>query len=78
MHLRQLELDGCGPMLVGNTIQTMASKNSIDLDGISSKLLKAVRSEIERPLAHIFNQARLYLFTKLGTHLTVTTTDLYL
>ncbi len=53
-NLRQLELEGCGPMLVGNTIQTMVSKSSTDLDGISSKLLKSVRAEIERPLAHIF------------------------
>jgi hypothetical protein len=53
--LRQLELEGCGPMLVGNTIQTMVSKSSTDLDGISSKLLKSVRAEIERPLAHIFS-----------------------
>jgi hypothetical protein len=54
-NLRQLELEGCGPMLVGNTIQTMVSKSSTDLDGISSKLLKSVRAEIERPLAHIFS-----------------------
>jgi hypothetical protein len=54
-NLRQLELEGCGPMLVGNTIQSMVSKSSTDLDGISSKLLKSVRAEIERPLSHIFS-----------------------
>ncbi len=42
-------------MLVGNTIQSMVSKSSTDLDGISSKLLKSVRAEIERPLSHIFS-----------------------
>ena len=33
----------------------MWTKNSTDLDGISSKLLKAISYEIERPLAHIFS-----------------------
>jgi hypothetical protein len=42
-------------MLVGNTIKSLVSKNSTDLDGISSKFLKAVSYEIERPLAHIFS-----------------------
>jgi hypothetical protein len=42
-------------MLVGNTIKNMVSKNSTDLDGISTKLLKAISYEIERPLAHIFS-----------------------
>ncbi len=41
-------------MLVGNTIKNMVSKNSTDLDG-STKLLKAISYEIERPLAHIFS-----------------------
>ena len=42
-------------MLVGNTIKSLVSKNSTDLDGISSKLLKAISYKIERPLAHIFS-----------------------
>jgi hypothetical protein len=33
----------------------LVSKSSTDLDGISIKLLKAVRAEIESPLAHAFN-----------------------
>jgi hypothetical protein len=52
---RLLELEGCGQILVGNTIKRLVSKNSTDLDGISSKLLKAIQIEIERPLAHIFS-----------------------
>ncbi len=52
---RLLELEGCGQILVGNTIKTLVSKSSTDLDGISSKLLKAIQNEIERPLAHIFS-----------------------
>jgi hypothetical protein len=54
-NLTPLELAGTGPCEVGNTIQKLVSKSSTDLDGISSKLLKAVRSEIESPLAHVFN-----------------------
>ena len=50
-----LDLAGTGPCQVGNTIKMLVSKSSTDLDGISSKLLKAIRSEIEAPLAHIFN-----------------------
>ncbi len=42
-------------MLVGNTIKSLVSKNSTDLDGISSKLLKVVSYEKEPPLAHIFS-----------------------
>jgi hypothetical protein len=38
-----------------DTIKSLVSKNSTDLDGISSKLLKAISYEIERPLAHIFS-----------------------
>jgi sarcosine oxidase/L-pipecolate oxidase len=51
---RLLELEGCGQILVGNTIRQLVSKTSTDLDGISSKLLKAIQYEIEKPLAHIF------------------------
>ena len=51
---RQLELEGCGQILVGNTIRQLVSKTSTDIDGISSKLIKAIQYEIEKPLAHIF------------------------
>jgi hypothetical protein len=50
-----LELAGTGPCQVGDTIKLLVSKSSTDLDGISIKLLKAVRAEIESPLAHAFN-----------------------
>jgi hypothetical protein len=72
----------------------LVSKSSTDLDGISVKLLKAVRSEIESPLVHAFNLSlttgefphRLkaskvvpkYPYTKQVTEPTVTTTDLSL
>ena len=54
-NITQLDLAGTGPCEVGDTIKQLACKSSTDLDGISSKLLKALRSEIEAPLAHIFN-----------------------
>lgn len=53
--LPPLDLAGTGPCCVGDTIKLMVGKSSTDLDGISSKLLKSVRAEIESPLAHIFN-----------------------
>jgi hypothetical protein len=40
---------------VGDTLKLLANKSSTDLDGISCKLLKSIRSVIEAPLAHIFN-----------------------
>jgi hypothetical protein len=33
----------------------MASKNSADMDGVSSKMIKFIIAEISLPLAHIFN-----------------------
>jgi hypothetical protein len=53
--IRNLEFAGTGPCQVGDTIKLLTGKSSTDLDGISTKLLKAVRAEIESPLAHIFN-----------------------
>ena len=54
-NIRILEFAGTGQCQVGDIIKSFTSKNSTDLDGISTKLLKAVRAEIEAPLAHIFN-----------------------
>ncbi len=86
--IRNLEFAGTGPCQVGDTIKLLTGKSSTDLDGVSTKLLKAVRAEIESPLAHIFNLslttgefninlrlARLYLYIRLGTALTLITTD---
>jgi hypothetical protein len=38
-----------------DTIKTLVSKTSTDLDGISSKLLKVIQNEIECLLANIFS-----------------------
>ena len=38
-----------------STINSMASKNSTDICGISTKMIKAVKFEIATPLLHLFN-----------------------
>ena len=42
-------------MHVLDIIKSFESKSSLDIDGISLKLVKFVAHEISRPLAHIFN-----------------------
>jgi hypothetical protein len=42
-------------MHVCDVIKSMLSKNSMDLDGISTNLIKTIATEISVPLAHIFN-----------------------
>jgi hypothetical protein len=34
---------------------SLQTKNSCDIDGISTKLLQKIATELSRPLAHIFN-----------------------
>ena len=85
----KLDFVGTGQCQVGDVIKSLTSKSSTDLDGISTKILKSVRSEIEAPLAYTFNLslttgdfhlnsklARSYLFTRqvILLVLTVTTT----
>jgi hypothetical protein len=54
-HLNNLVLVNIGPNRLCEIIKTFESKSSCDLDGISTKLLKHVISDICSPLAHIFN-----------------------
>jgi hypothetical protein len=51
----EFHLGRTSPAEISNIIQAFEGKNSSDIDGISSKLLKAVAIEISFPLAHIFN-----------------------
>jgi hypothetical protein len=51
----EFQLGRTSPAEITNIIQAFECKNSSDIDGISSKLLKAVAIEISFPLAHIFN-----------------------
>ena len=50
-----LHLGGIGPIHFTDLVKAMPSKNSTDLDGISTFLLKQISYEISVPLAHIFN-----------------------
>jgi hypothetical protein len=50
-----LDLGTTGPIHVCDVIRAMLPKNSMDLDGISTNLIKNVATEISVPLAHIFN-----------------------
>ena len=38
-----------------NIIDQMEPKNSLDLNGISTKILKSIKYEIATPLVHLFN-----------------------
>ncbi len=40
---------------MSDIIKSFPNKQSLDIDGISLKLLKFVRNEVSIPLAHIFN-----------------------
>lgn len=51
----ELSLGLTSPATVHTTIQNFESKNSLDLDGISTSLLKAISIPISLPLSHIFN-----------------------
>jgi hypothetical protein len=53
--LTLLDLGSTGPIHVCDVIRSMLSKNSMDLDGISTNLIKNIANEISIPLAHIFN-----------------------
>ncbi len=51
----QLHLGEIGPVHFTDLVKEMTSKNSNDLDGISSSLLKKIAYEISVPLSHIFS-----------------------
>jgi hypothetical protein len=54
-NLVELELNDIQPTLINDIVKQFKSKNSVDSDGLSTKLLKLIVNEINRPLAHIFN-----------------------
>jgi hypothetical protein len=54
-NVTNLNLVLIGPQQLCDLLKTFESKTSCDLDGISTKLLKHIISEICRPLSHIFN-----------------------
>jgi len=50
-----LQFDELGPVYISDIIKILPSKASADLQGVSLKIIKFVRTEICTPLAHIFN-----------------------
>ena len=54
-NVPDLDLGETGPIHVHEIIQTLLSKTSTDIDGISTKLIKKISRSIAVPLAHIFN-----------------------
>ena len=50
-----LDLGTASPQLVIDILKAMDPKTSVDMDGISMKLLKFLKIQIATPLAHIFN-----------------------
>jgi len=50
-----LDFGNIGPIYVSDIIKSLPNKSSADLDGVSLKLVKTVRTEICTPLAHIFD-----------------------
>ena len=50
-----LEFTNVSQGVVCEVIKSLEPKNSTDLDGLNSKILKKVAIEISTPLAHIFN-----------------------
>jgi hypothetical protein len=54
-NLQNLELENVNPTHICDIIKSFEAKNSLDCDGISSKLLKSISAEISTPICHIFN-----------------------
>jgi hypothetical protein len=52
--LINLDLGGTSQVHICDIIKSLKSKNSCDIDGISTKLLKNLAIELSWPLAHIF------------------------
>jgi hypothetical protein len=54
-NVQELELGTTNQVHVCDIIKSLQPKNSMDIDGISTKLLKFLAIELSWPLAHIFN-----------------------
>jgi hypothetical protein len=50
-----LEFGQVSPAVIVSTIKSFISKSSVNLDGLSTKIIKAIAVEISQPLSHIFN-----------------------
>jgi hypothetical protein len=56
-NLTELDLGTVTQTHICDIIKILHSKNSTDIDGISTKLLKEIAIELSWPLAHIFNNS---------------------
>jgi hypothetical protein len=54
-NVANLNFEQFGPSHLCDGVKSFETKNSCDLDGISTKLLKHIILEISHPLSHIFN-----------------------
>ncbi len=54
-NVANLNFEQFGPSHLCDVVKSFETKNSCDLDGISTKLLKHIIIEIPHPLSHIFN-----------------------
>jgi hypothetical protein len=52
-----LNLGNVTPQYVEKILKSFTAKSSVDIDGISTKLLKMIGAEISVPLSHIFNRS---------------------
>jgi len=52
--LVNLDLGGTNQVHICDVIKSLQPKNSFDIDGISTKLLKTLSTELSWPLAHVF------------------------
>jgi hypothetical protein len=53
--LQELDLGSTSQVHICDIIKSLQPKNSCDIDGLSTKLLQKISTEISWPLAHIFN-----------------------
>jgi len=56
-NVNELELGTVNQTHVCDIIKSLQPKNSMDIDGISTKLLKEISIDLSWPLAHIFNNS---------------------
>ena len=54
-NIEQLDLDGTNATHFCDIVKSLQPKSSLDVDGISTKLIKKIAVEISRPMSHIFN-----------------------
>ncbi|MFO0005102.1 MAG: hypothetical protein ACK559_28635, partial [bacterium] len=54
-NIPNMQLGNTTPLHVINTIKKFQPKNSQDISGVSTKMIKFIGHEISVPLAHIFN-----------------------